>query len=59
MTGTTIEFVADGSARFYWTYDKHLISGNAKHSSDEQDRLNDWWRTSGALMRESSSPSST
>jgi hypothetical protein len=40
------------AARFYWTYDEFLITGNASLASGEQDRLNDWWRTSGSLMRE-------
>ena len=51
-TGTTIEWVEDGAARFYWTYDEFLITGNASLSSGEQDRLNAWWGTTGSLMRE-------
>jgi hypothetical protein len=51
-TGTTIEWLEDEKARFYWTYDEHLVSGNAEREGGEPDRLNDWWRTTGALMRE-------
>jgi len=52
-TGDTVEWVQDGLARFYWTYDEFLIAGNAALSTGEQDRLNDWWRTTASLMRES------
>ena len=54
LTGKTIEFVENDQARFYWTYDKYLISGNAQYPQPDQERLNDWWRTSGALVAESS-----
>lgn len=51
-TGDTVEWVQDGAARFYWTYDEFLISANASLTTGEQDRLNDWWRTTASLMRE-------
>jgi hypothetical protein len=53
-TGMTVEFLENDQARMYWTYETYLISGNARYPEPDQGRLNDWWRTSGALLRESS-----
>lgn len=50
-TGDTVEWLETDDARFYWTYDDLLISGNAAWS-DTPERLNNWWQTSGALLNE-------
>ena len=51
--GTTVEWVdANGEARFYWTYDEYLISANAALAGGDQERLNNWWQTCAALLRE-------
>lgn len=52
QTGITVEWVADDDARFFWTYDDLLLSGDATLVGGDQERLNDWWRTTGALVRE-------
>jgi hypothetical protein len=52
-TGSTVEWVdEEGDARFFWTYDDLLITANAVLGGDDQERLNNWWGTSGALVRE-------
>jgi hypothetical protein len=50
--GTTVEWVEAGAARFFWTYDERLISGDAALDGGDQQRLNNWWQTAGALTRD-------
>jgi MFS family permease len=51
-TGSTVEWVKDGDARFFWTWDELLVTGNALLEGGDQERLNGWWQTSGALLQE-------
>ena len=52
LTGITVEFLSGGDAGFYWTYNDLLITGNAALAGGDQTRLNNWWQTSGALLKE-------
>ena len=51
-TGTTVEWVESGIARFFWTYDAELVTAEATQVDGDQGRLSDWWGTTGALLRE-------
>jgi hypothetical protein len=52
QTGSTVEFVSADDARFYWTYDDLLITAQAALAGGDQARLNNWWQTTAALLKE-------
>jgi hypothetical protein len=50
--GITVEWLEEGDARFLWTYDDRLITGNALLEGGDATRLANWWQTTAALVRE-------
>jgi hypothetical protein len=51
-TGVTVEWVQDGKAQFFWSYEDDWITAHAQLNEDNAKRLNNWWQTNGALRRE-------
>jgi hypothetical protein len=51
-TGITLEWVEDRGARFFWTYEDQLVSADATLAGGDQQRLSNWWQTTGALTRD-------
>lgn len=50
-TGMTVEWMEEGNARFFWTYEDLRLTGNALLVGGDGERLNNWWQTTGSLAR--------